>query len=124
MKKTRKNGFTLVEIMIVVLIIGLLAAIAVPGFARARDDARSKTCVNNLRLIEAAKDQWAMATGAVEGAAVTATDAEYIEQFKGSVEPECPVGGGTAYTVGAVGANPTCTAVTPNAANGYHALPN
>jgi prepilin-type N-terminal cleavage/methylation domain-containing protein len=124
MKKTRKNGFTLVEIMIVVLIIGLLAAIAVPGFARARADARAKTCVNNLRLIEAAKDQWAMATGAAEGATVTVTDAEYIEQFKGSTQPLCPVGP-TAYVVGAVGTAPTCAApnTTKNADNGYHAIP-
>lgn len=123
MKKTRKNGFTLVEIMIVVLIIGLLAAIAVPGFARARADARAKTCVNNLRLIEAAKDQWAMATGAAEAATVTTTDAEYIQQFKGNTQPQCPVGP-TAYVVGAVGTVPTCAApnVTKNANNGYHAI--
>jgi prepilin-type N-terminal cleavage/methylation domain-containing protein len=122
-KQTRKNGFTLVEIMIVVLIIGLLAAIAVPGFARARADARAKTCVNNLRLIEAAKDQWAMATNAAEGDAVVVADDEYIQQFKGNTEPVCPVGS-TAYTVGVVGSPPECAAdVTKNADNGYHALP-
>ena len=57
----RKNrGFTLVEIMIVVAIIALLAAIAVPGFLRARKRAQGTTVKNDLRLIDAAKDQYAI----------------------------------------------------------------
>lgn len=122
MKKTRKNGFTLVEIMIVVLIIGLLAAIAVPGFARARADARSKTCINNLRLIEAAKDQAAMALGLEEAAGEGdfIGEPEYLEQFKGDTQPSCPIASAS-YTVGAIGATPTCS--EGNAANNYHALP-
>jgi prepilin-type N-terminal cleavage/methylation domain-containing protein len=56
----RQSGFTLVEIMIVVAIIGLLAAIAIPNFVRAREQAQLNSIVNNLRIIEGAKDQYAL----------------------------------------------------------------
>src|SRR5947209_19744423 len=60
MKTNRRRAFTLVEIMIVVLIIGILLAIAVPNFMKARDNSRAKSCIANLQQISAAKEQAAM----------------------------------------------------------------
>ena len=70
----RRGGFTLVEIMIVVAIIALLAAIAVPGFLRARKRAQASRVLNDLRLIDSAVDQYAIETNKTTNAAVNVTD--------------------------------------------------
>ena len=70
----RRAGFTLVEIMIVVAIIALLAAIAVPGFLRARKRSQASRIINDLRLIDSAVDQYAIETNKTSGAAVAVTD--------------------------------------------------
>src|SRR5256885_10615248 len=79
-KTNRKAGFTLVEIMIVVAIIGLLAAIAIPNFVKARETAQLNSIVNNLRIIEGAKDQWALEQKKGTGDTPVATDiAPYLK---------------------------------------------
>ena len=72
--KKRNGGFTLVEIMIVVAIIALLAAIAVPGFLRARKRSQASRVVNDLRLIDAAVDQYAIENNKTSGSQVNTND--------------------------------------------------
>ena len=72
--QTKHAGFTLVEIMIVVAIIALLAAIAVPGFLRARKRSQASRILNDLRMIDSAVDQYAIETNRTTGATVNITD--------------------------------------------------
>jgi prepilin-type N-terminal cleavage/methylation domain-containing protein len=72
--QTKRSGFTLVEIMIVVAIIALLAAIAVPGFLRARKRAQASRILNDLRMIDSACDQYAVETARTTGATIGVTD--------------------------------------------------
>jgi prepilin-type N-terminal cleavage/methylation domain-containing protein len=105
-KARAERGFTLVEIMIVVLIIGILLAIAVPNFVRARESSRTKACVANLKQIEAAKEQWAMDTRAASDATPNWNDLVGSDKYMKS-QPQCPSGGN--YTIGNVATLPSCS---------------
>jgi len=99
----RYKPFTLIEIMIVVMIIGLLISVAVPNFVEARRMARTNACISNLRLIDAAKEQWALVNRKEDGASVSLSDLvdTYIRWT-----PVCPAGG--KYTLNRIGIDPTC----------------
>lgn len=105
-RNTRNAGFTLVEIMIVVAIIGLLAAIAIPNFVKARTASQKNACIANLKQVDGAKATWALEAKKVN-ADIPASGDLYGSTAYIRDEPTCP-GGGT-YTPGAVSAKPLCS---------------
>ncbi len=102
------RAFTLVEIMIVVLVIGILLAIAIPNFNKARESSQAKACIANLKQISSAKEQWAIDTKKT----TTPTSADlYGATLYIKTEPLCPAGGGASYTINALDTNPACPVV-------------
>ncbi|MDB6056868.1 MAG: type secretion system protein [Verrucomicrobiales bacterium] len=90
-RTTKNAGFTLVEIMIVVAIIGMLAAIAIPNFVSARNKAQATTCVNNLRIIDDAKALWALEARKSSGDTPTGADLQsFIGRGSAGQLPSCP----------------------------------
>ena len=107
--KTRptKTGFTLVEIMCVVMVIAIIIAIAIPNFLHAREASRSRACTQNLREFETAKEQWAIVTRAA--ASATPDRSELVTEFMKGTEdtlPNCP--GGGKYDLNDLAHPPTC----------------
>ena len=103
-KNRKGGGFTLVEIMIVVAIIGLLAAVAIPNFVKARNTAQRNACIRNLQQIDGAKERWALEMRKGQGDAIV--EAEINDYIKGG-EPDCPAGG--QYRYNALGTLPSCS---------------
>jgi len=120
----RTSAFTLVEIMIVVAVIGLLAAIAIPNFVRVRQRAQANACINNLRLIDAAKQQWALEMKQLGSATPTIADiGVYLVRGSNTRLPLCPANQGStnfsaSYSINQVTNQPACLIVPAD-----HALP-
>ena len=104
--RSRSTGFTLVEIMIVVAIIALLAAIAIPNFVKARSASQKSACIANLKQVNGAKATWALEAKKVNADSPADTDLFGATQYI-RIKPSCP--GGGVYTIDIVANVPTCT---------------
>ena len=107
-----RRAFTLVEIMIVVAIIGLLAAIMIPNVLHSRTTAQTKLCIDNLRMIDSAKQQWALESGATATTVPAASSIQpYLGRGNGEL-PVCPIDPaqsfGTSYILNNCSTSPTC----------------
>ena len=86
----KAGAFTLIEIMIVVAIIGIVAIVSIPNYMKARDESQKKTCINNLRSIDRATQQWAFEQNKIATDTYSLTDPDLLQHFKGSTLPTCP----------------------------------
>jgi len=127
-KTFHRAGFTLVEIMTVVAIVGFLAAIAIPNLVRARSTSQMDTCINNLRQIDSAKQQWVLEKGKqATDTPVEADIAPYVGRSGTTATVHCPLDAAktfaTSYTINACNVAPVCIGMGADATY-PHKLPN
>jgi prepilin-type N-terminal cleavage/methylation domain-containing protein len=104
---SRKSGFTLVEIMIVVAIIGLLAAIAIPNFVKARKASQTSACIANMKQLDGAKATWALENKKTQADTCNMTDIIGTDKYI-RVEPFCPAATAVPYVPGLVDETQVC----------------
>jgi prepilin-type N-terminal cleavage/methylation domain-containing protein len=104
--KPGRQGFTLVELMIVVAIFGILVGLALPNFIKARVRARQQLCIENLSQIESAKQIWGVEHSKKDGDVPTSSELVGPNLYM-KKDPSCPAGG--TYSLNAVGANASCS---------------
>lgn len=114
-----RRGFTLVEILIVILIIGLLLAVAMPYFTRAREGTHARACQHNLKQILGAKERWAMDHN--KGGGDTPNETDLVPEYIKSSQVKCPAGG--TYTIGALDDLPVCSIGGVQGEFNAHVLP-
>ena len=120
--QSSKRGFTLIEIMIVVAIIGLLAAIAIPNFVHARATSQQNACINNLRQIDGAKQEWALEFKAAATATPGSSDIQpYMGRGSSGSLPVCPLDSqnqfSVSYSIQALSTAPICNIATNHVLN-------
>lgn len=117
-KRLLTTGYTLLEIMLVLAIIGLLAALAIPGFIKNRQESHRVGCINNLRKLDTAKEEAAMSMGWTNGIGVSFVDTTWkfgvlytnynvVMEYIRSTDPICPSKG--SYSFNPIGSNPVCS---------------
>lgn len=122
MKRAKPRGFTLIEIMIVVAIIGLLAVIAIPSYVHARTNSQQNACINNLRQIDGAKQNWALDNKVSPTAQPSDSQVQvYLGRGSNGSLPWCPADtSGTfdsSYSINDIQSPPSCKIVTTHAYN-------
>jgi hypothetical protein len=117
--ENKSSEFDALVWIAIIALVGFFAYIAIPNFIKARSTSAQNPCINNLRQIDGAKNEWALENGKTNGTVATENDIKpYIKlNAKGDI-PSCPLGG--IYTIGKVGENPTCSL---GKTNSLHALP-
>src|ERR1700761_6098647 len=112
-EQSLQKGFTLIEIMIVVAIIGLLAAIAIPSFVHARTSSQQNACINNLRQIDGAKQNWALDNRETPDTVPVKDNVQpYLGRGNNGTLPSCPADPAGAfassYSINSLQLPPTC----------------
>ncbi len=107
-RSNREPAFTLIEVMFAIMIVGMLTALAAPSFLNARQKSRKNICIENLRQMDSAVQQWAFENSVAPQNSYAFTNTAILKFLKGSQLPLCPAGG--VYEAGmTIGASPSCT---------------
>lgn len=117
MRINLQKAFTIIELLIVISVLSIMLAIAIPGYNKLRERSHTNACMANLKQINAAIDQWVIENGITTGTVPSGSDEEEIYSYLKGPRPKCPSGG--TYTIHAVG---SAEQVTCSLADRGHAI--